>query len=63
MRRLSRRGNTTGIIIYSRGIRAYIHARVKTSKSKDFFLDFLTLEDETDMLPRNVGTEIPLKEA
>ena len=28
-----------------------------------FFLDFLTLEDGTDMLPRNVGKELPLNAA
>jgi hypothetical protein len=37
---------------------------VKSSGVKNnFFLDFLTLEDGTDMLPRNVGTELPLNAA
>jgi len=33
---------------------------VKKSKKKTFFLDFLNLEDGTDRLTRNVGTELPL---
>jgi hypothetical protein len=33
------------------------------SKKKAFFLDFLTLEDGTDTLSRNVGTELPLNAA
>jgi hypothetical protein len=32
---------------------------VKKSK-KNFFLDILTLEDGTERLSRNVGTELPL---
>ena len=36
-------------------------SRVKKSKKKFilFFLDFLTLEDEADMLSRNVGNKLP----
>jgi hypothetical protein len=32
----------------------------KVKKSKESFLDFLTLEDGTDMLARNVGKGLPL---
>jgi hypothetical protein len=31
-------------------------------KGQDIFFDFLTLEDETDMFSRNVGTELPPEE-
>jgi hypothetical protein len=33
---------------------------VKESKKKDFFLNFLTLEDGSDRLFRNVGRELPV---
>jgi hypothetical protein len=32
-------------------------------RGQEVFLDFLTLEVETDSLSRNVGTELPLKAA
>ena len=32
----------------------------KTGKLMSFILDFLTLEDDTDRLSRNVGKELPL---
>ena len=32
----------------------------KKSKKEVLFLDFLTLEDGTDKLSRNVGKELPL---
>jgi hypothetical protein len=35
-------------------------SRVKESKKKVFFLDFFILEEGTDMLFRNVGTELQL---
>jgi hypothetical protein len=38
-------------------------SRVKKSKKKAFFLDFLTLEDGTYRLSRNVGTDLPLNAA
>jgi hypothetical protein len=33
---------------------------VEKSKKKDFFFDFLTLEDRKDSLSRNAGTELQL---
>jgi hypothetical protein len=39
------------------------YSRVKKSKKKAFFWDFLTLEDGRDKLSRNVGTELPLNAA
>jgi hypothetical protein len=38
-------------------------SRVMNSKKKTFFLDFITLEDGSDKLSRNVGTELPLNAA
>ena len=38
-------------------------SRVKKSKKKAFLLDFLTLEDGTDRLSRNVSTEVRLNAA
>jgi hypothetical protein len=35
-------------------------SRGRKSEEKAFFLDFLTLEDRTDRLSRNVSTELPL---
>jgi hypothetical protein len=40
-----------------------LYPRAKKSKKKSFFLDFLTLEDGTDRLSRNVGIELPLNAA
>jgi hypothetical protein len=36
---------------------------VPSSRVKTFFLDFLSLEDGTDKLSRNIGTELPLNAA
>jgi len=53
------------VSLYRRlGTNYRFHSRVKGyhlqgSSSPMFFLDPWTLEDGTDMLPRNVGTELP----
>jgi hypothetical protein len=38
-------------------------SRVKKSKKKAFFLDFLAVYNWTDMLSRNVDAELPLNAA
>ena len=47
---------------YYTGVYVVTVKRIR-KRSKEFFLDFLTLEDGTDKLSRNVSTELPLNAA
>jgi hypothetical protein len=47
------------VVVLYRHIETTYQSHLQFKKSKNF-LDFLTLEDGTNKLSRNIGTELPL---